>query len=109
VDVVNVLTGNLDRPGGAMFTTPATGGSNTAGTSGKGKGARFGRRRTRVRGLAEHFNEFPVAVLAEEILTPGDGRVRAVRLRGGDGNGELLVLLGAACYRRLTASSKPRG
>jgi len=77
VDVVNVLTGNLDRPGGAMFTKPATGGSNTSGTPGVGKGARFGRRHTRVRGLAEHFSEFPVAALAEEILEPGDGRVRA--------------------------------
>jgi len=56
VDVINLLTGNLDRPGGAMFTMPATGGANTAGTAGKGKGARFGRRRSRVRGLAEHFN-----------------------------------------------------
>jgi anaerobic selenocysteine-containing dehydrogenase len=78
VDVVNVLTGNLDRPGGAMFTRPATGGSNTAGTPGIGKGARFGRRRTRVRGLDEHFGEFPVAALAEEILEPGDGRIRAL-------------------------------
>ncbi len=78
VDVVNVLTGNLDRPGGAMFTRPATGGSNTAGTPGVGKGARFGRRHTRVRGLAEHFSEFPVAALAEEILEAGDGRVRAL-------------------------------
>src|SRR5207248_1704769 len=32
---------------------------------------------SRVRGLAEHFSEFPVAALAEEIVTPGDGRVRA--------------------------------
>src|SRR6266542_4890178 len=78
VDVVNVLTGNLDRPGGAMFTRPATGGSNTAGTPGVGKGARFGRRHTRVSGLAEHFSEFPVAALAEEILEAGDGRVRAL-------------------------------
>ncbi|HJP66767.1 MAG TPA: molybdopterin dinucleotide binding domain-containing protein, partial [Actinomycetota bacterium] len=78
VDVLNVLTGNLDRPGGAMFTKPATGGSNTAGTAGRGKGARFGRRRSRVRGLAEHFSEFPVAALAEEILTPGEGRIRAL-------------------------------
>ncbi len=77
VDVINVLTGNLDRPGGAMFTKPATGGSNTAGTSGKGKGARFGRQHTRVRHLPEHFSEFPVAALAEEILEPGDGRIRA--------------------------------
>ncbi len=78
VDVVNVLTGNLDRPGGAMFTKPATGGSNTAGTPGVGKGARFGRNHSRVRGLAEHFSEFPVAALAEEILEPGDGRIRAL-------------------------------
>jgi anaerobic selenocysteine-containing dehydrogenase len=77
VDVVNVLTGNLDRPGGAMFTKPATGGSNTAGTAGRGKGARFGRRHTKVRHLAEHFSEFPVAALAEEILDAGDDRVRA--------------------------------
>jgi anaerobic selenocysteine-containing dehydrogenase len=77
VDVVNLLTGNLDRAGGAMFTRPATGGSNTAGTAGIGKGARFGRKHTRVRGFAEHFSEFPVAALAEEILEPGDGRIRA--------------------------------
>ena len=31
VDVLNVLTGNLDQPGGAMFTMPASGGSNTRG------------------------------------------------------------------------------
>src|SRR5207247_4773149 len=59
VDVVNVLTGNLDRPGGAMFTKPATGGGNTAGTAGWGKGARVGRRHTRVRHLPEHASEFP--------------------------------------------------
>src|SRR4051794_29539688 len=78
VDVVNLLTGNLDRPGGAMFTKPATGVANTAGAPGVGKGPRFGRRHTRVRGLAEHFGEFPVAALAEEILEPGDGRIRAL-------------------------------
>jgi anaerobic selenocysteine-containing dehydrogenase len=78
VDVINVLSGNLDRPGGAMFPTPAAGSPNTAGTPGVGRGAQFGRRRSRVRGLPEHFNELPVACLAEEILTPGEGRVRAL-------------------------------
>jgi anaerobic selenocysteine-containing dehydrogenase len=78
VDVINVLTGNLDRPGGAMFTKPATGGGNSAGTAGSGKGVSFGRWRSRVRGLAEHFSELPVAALAEEILTPGEGQVRAL-------------------------------
>jgi anaerobic selenocysteine-containing dehydrogenase len=78
VDVVNVLTGNLDRPGGAMFPRTATGSSNTAGEPGRGRGAAFGRWQSRVRGLGEVFGELPVACLAEEIETPGDGQVRAL-------------------------------
>jgi anaerobic selenocysteine-containing dehydrogenase len=78
VDVLNVLTGNLDRPGGAMFATPASGSPNTAGEPGRGRGARFGRWASRVRGLGEIFGELPVAALAEEIETPGDGQVRAL-------------------------------
>jgi anaerobic selenocysteine-containing dehydrogenase len=78
VDVCNVCTGNLDRPGGAMFTKPATGGANTGGTPGSGRGVRFGRRTSRVRGLPEFFGELPVVCLAEEIETPGDGQVRAL-------------------------------
>jgi anaerobic selenocysteine-containing dehydrogenase len=78
VDVVNTLAGNLDREGGAMFTLPATGGANTGGTPGVGRGVRFGRRHSRVRELPEFFGEFPVATLAEEIETPGDGRIRAM-------------------------------
>src|SRR5437870_4745991 len=66
VDVVNVLTGNLDRPGGAMFTTPAAGSANTGGKPGIGRGVRFGRRRSRVRGLPELYGELPVVCLAEE-------------------------------------------
>jgi anaerobic selenocysteine-containing dehydrogenase len=78
VDVCNVLTGNLDREGGAMFTLPATGGANTGGAPGKGRGVRFGRRHSRVRGLAERFGELPVVCLAEEIETPDDGQIRAL-------------------------------
>ena len=78
VDVLNCLTGNLDRPGGAMFTKPAAGSANTGGTPGVGRGVRFGRRHTRVRGLPELFGELPVVCLAEEIDTPGDGQVRGM-------------------------------
>ncbi len=78
VDVVNVLTGNLDRPGGAMFTKAAAGAANTRGEPGRGKGVRFGRRASRVRGLPEIFGELPVSCLAEEIETPGAGQVRAL-------------------------------
>jgi anaerobic selenocysteine-containing dehydrogenase len=78
VDVLNVLTGNLDRPGGAMFTKAAAGASNTRGTPRYGRGVRLYRRRSRVRNAPETMGELPVACLAEEIDTPGDGQVRAL-------------------------------
>jgi anaerobic selenocysteine-containing dehydrogenase len=78
VDVVNVLTGNLDRRGGAMFTRAAAGASNTRGAPGKGRGFTLGRRKSRVRGAAEAMGELPVVCLAEEIETPGEGQVRAL-------------------------------
>src|SRR3954466_6911219 len=73
VDVLNVLTGNLDREGGAMFPQPAA-----ALPPGPPREVRTGRWTSRVRGLDEIFGELPAACLAEEIETPGDGRVRAL-------------------------------
>ncbi len=78
VDVVNVLTGNLDREGGAMFTLAAAAQKNSTGEPGRGKGVRLGRWHSRVRGLPEAYGELPVACLAEEIDTEGEGRVRAL-------------------------------
>jgi anaerobic selenocysteine-containing dehydrogenase len=78
IDVLNVLTGNLDRPGGAMFPKPAAGAPNTVGAPRYGRKTRLGRWRSRVRGLPETFGELPVACLAEEIETPGEGQVRAL-------------------------------
>src|SRR5262245_20604213 len=78
VDVLNVLTGNLDREGGAMFPRAAAGQANSRGEPGRGRGVRLGRHASRVRGLPEVFGELPVACLAEEIETPGDGQVRAL-------------------------------
>ena len=78
VDVLNVLTGNLDREGGAMFPLAAAGHSNGAGEPGHGRGVRFGRFSSRVRGLPETFGELPAICLAEEIDTPGEGRIRAL-------------------------------
>jgi anaerobic selenocysteine-containing dehydrogenase len=78
VDVLNVLTGNLDREGGAMFPLAAAGQRNSAGKPGSGKGFRTGRWSSRVRGLPEALGELPVACLAEEIETPGEGQVRAL-------------------------------
>ena len=78
VDVLNVLTGNLDRPGGAMFPRAAAAQANSTGEPGRGRGFRLGRWSSRVRGLEEAFGELPVACLAEEIETEGPGQVRAL-------------------------------
>jgi anaerobic selenocysteine-containing dehydrogenase len=78
VDVVNVLTGHLDVPGGAMFAKAAAFAANTAGAPGKGKGVTVGRRASRVAGAPEVFGELPMNCLAEEIETPGDGQLRAL-------------------------------
>lgn len=76
IDVLNVLTGNLDRAGGAMFPLAAAGQSNAK--PGKRRGFTHGRFRSRVRDLPEVIGEIPVATLADEILTPGEGQVRAL-------------------------------
>ena len=81
VDVVALLSGNLDRPGGSMWPLPATGGPTTYGESGRGRGVRIpGSRRTRVRGLPSVLGEFPAAAMAEEIDTPDP--VTGERIRG---------------------------
>lgn len=76
VNVVNVVTGNLDRAGGMMFTRPAV--DLVALATRLGQRGRFATRRSRVRGLPEFGGEWPVAVLAEEIETPGPGQVRGM-------------------------------
>ena len=77
VDVLNVLTGNLDSAGGAMFPLAAVGAANAAGQPGRGRGVRFGRFTSRVREMPELFGELPAVCMAEEIDTPGEGQVRA--------------------------------
>jgi anaerobic selenocysteine-containing dehydrogenase len=78
VDIVNTISGNLDREGGAMFTLPVAGSPNTRGNPGKGRGFRVGKGHSRVRGLPEVMGEYPIAALAEEISTPGGGQLRAL-------------------------------
>jgi anaerobic selenocysteine-containing dehydrogenase len=78
VDVLNVLTGNLDREGGALFPRAAAGARNTQGTPGQGRALRFGPKQSRVRGAPQVFGELPAVCLAEEIATPGEGQVRAL-------------------------------
>jgi anaerobic selenocysteine-containing dehydrogenase len=70
---LNAVTGHLDREGGMMFAEPAVDLTRAYGSKGH-----YGKFRSRVRGLPEFGNELPVAALAEEILTDGDGRIRAL-------------------------------
>ncbi|GAA1134723.1 molybdopterin oxidoreductase family protein [Kribbella jejuensis] len=72
IQVLNIITGNLDRPGGTMFPRPAV---NTLLGLGRGH---VGAWKSRVRGLPEFGGELPVSTMAEEILTPGDGQIRAM-------------------------------
>ncbi len=78
VDVCNALTGNLDRVGGAMFATGATGQPSTRGEPGTGRGVRLGRWASRVNDRPEAMGELPVAALAEDITSPGEGQIRVL-------------------------------
>lgn len=73
INSVNILTGNFDRAGGAMFTRPAFDILQTA----KGENV-FNRWQSRVRKLPEFISELPVSALAEEILTSGEGQIKAL-------------------------------
>lgn len=82
ISVLNIVTGNLDRPGGAMFTRPAF--DLVALSARLGESGHFDKGRSRVRKLPEYGGEYPVATLAEEILTPGPGQIRALVTHAGN-------------------------
>ncbi|MER5718566.1 molybdopterin oxidoreductase family protein [Streptomyces sp. NPDC002132] len=67
VDVLNILTGNLDRPGGALFPQAAT--DKTPRPAGPGRGFALGRWHSRVSRHPEAKGELPLSALAEEIDT----------------------------------------
>ena len=75
INVLNIVTGNLDRPGGAMFTLPAF--DPLSAPEGLAPRGSFARWHSRVRKLPEFSGELPVVTLAEEILTEGPGQIKA--------------------------------
>ena len=105
VDVINILTGHFDTPGGAMFPRPAAWSITTQPLPGlEGGLPEFGRWRTRVRGAKEVLGQAPVSCMAEEIATPGDGQLKALitvagnpvlSTPGGDKLDEVLPMLEA--------------
>jgi anaerobic selenocysteine-containing dehydrogenase len=84
VDVLNVLTGNLDREGGAMFANPIAWSLTSLTPPEFADGFTFHRWRSRVRGAPEVLGQVPVSCLAEEIATPGEGRIRALFVIAGN-------------------------
>ena len=79
VDVVNILTGHLDTPGGAMFPRPAAWTVTSQPQPGlEGGLPEFGRWHSRVRGAKEVLGQVPVSCLVEEIATPGAGQIKAL-------------------------------
>ena len=76
INVLNIITGNFDKKGGAMFTLPAV--DIVGMTALTGKTGSFDRRRSRVHKLPEYSGEFPVSTLADEILTDGNGQIKAM-------------------------------
>jgi anaerobic selenocysteine-containing dehydrogenase len=74
VNTVNAMTGNLDRPGGQMFATPAIDLARLTKRFSPGYGAATDRS-----GLYRSFRgEMPVAALVDEILTEGAEQIRAM-------------------------------
>lgn len=78
VNLINILTNNFDKEGGAMFTSPAM---DIIANGRKGKMNRW---KSRVRKLPEMFGELPVATLMEEITTEGEGQIKAMITTAGN-------------------------
>ena len=70
IQVINVATGHLDKPGGSLFTRPAM--DQVVKTNPGG----FGRFASRGRGLPEFNYELPAATMVDEIRTEGEGQIR---------------------------------
>lgn len=72
INVLNILSGNMDREGGAMFTRPAFDYINRRGAG------KFNRWQSRVKGLPEFKGELPVSTMIDEIMTPGPGQIKSM-------------------------------
>ncbi len=80
IQLLNIVTGNLDRVGGTLLTNPAI---DVIGMGLVGRG-HVDRYRSRVRDFPEFGGELPVSVLREEIETPGEGQIRAMLTLAGN-------------------------
>lgn len=97
VELLNILTGHMDAVGGALVSNPAIDVADVF--AWLGDTGTFDSYRSRVRGLPEYWGELPVVVMAEEMDTPGAGRIRALVTSAG--NPVLSIPNGARLERAL--------
>lgn len=81
IDTLNLVTGNLDRPGGAVFSRPPI---DFAGMALRSGAASYDTYRSRIGDLPEVLGHLPAALIAQEIETPGQGQLRALIVSAGN-------------------------
>lgn len=74
------LTGNFDQEGGVLFHPVGSLASSVLRRIGIGEDPES----SRIGGFTGSFDELPVGILPEEILTEGEGQIRAVIIIGGN-------------------------
>jgi anaerobic selenocysteine-containing dehydrogenase len=96
LDALNAVTGNLDRPGGAVFGRPPIALDEIAEKAGL---ATYGKVRSRFGGFPDVIGNLPATLMPKEITTPGERQIRAFFVSAG--NPVLSVPNGAALERAL--------
>jgi anaerobic selenocysteine-containing dehydrogenase len=81
IDALNVVTGNLDREGGAIFGTGAIQLEDLLHLIGADS---YDTHRSRIGNLPEVLGQLPASVMAKEITTPGRGQIRALFVSSGN-------------------------
>jgi formate dehydrogenase len=81
LEALNLVTGNLDRPGGAVLGMPAIKANEVLEAAGLDS---YGRRRSRVGGFPDVLGAMPATLIPQEIETPGDGQLRALFVSAGN-------------------------
>jgi anaerobic selenocysteine-containing dehydrogenase len=85
IDAVNLVAGNLDRPGGSVFSTLGIPGQRL-GLVAMGAFLRrsYRRKRTRVGGFRSVIASEPAALMAKEMSTPGKRQIKALFVSAGN-------------------------
>ena len=76
IDVLAILTGNLDRRGGSMWSRPVAPLVDMLATLPADLPIVMGQ--SRVRGAPAVLGQFPASCMAEEIATPGEGQIKGL-------------------------------